>query len=152
MANLQFSNPWNTVALTAATAKTVASLQAATNQAIKILEVSHSHDGNTSTNAPDITDLARCTFAGGGTASASTLQKKDPGRGETIQTTGKNTYTVEPTVITPYRSFNVAQYNGGYHTYTPQAAPLMVAGGAGFLVRVNSPNSVNSTGHIEAEE
>jgi hypothetical protein len=152
MACLQADLPWVTVALVAATAKSVGSLKAAANQAIKILEIRASHDGATSSNAPDVTDFGRCTFGVAGTASAQTPGKKDPGRAEAIQTTGNITYTVEPTTITAQESVNLAQYNGLYHYIIPFAAPLIVVGGQGFLVRQNSPNNVNSTGKIEYEE
>lgn len=152
MAYLQAIVPWASVALTAATAKTVGSVAAAANQPVKILELKASHDGATSTNAPDVTDFGRCTFATAGTKTATTPSKKDPGRAETVQTTGGTNYTAEPTVITALDSVNLAQYNGIYHYIVPFAAPLLVVGGQGFVVRQNSPNNVNSTGKIEFEE
>jgi hypothetical protein len=151
-AYMQLIETWATLGLTASTGKTVGSVQAAANQPIKILEALASHDGATSTNAPDVTDFARCTFGGAGTATSTTPLKKDTGRAESIQTTGKTNYTAEPTTITPLKTVNVAQYNGLYHYITPQGAPLMVAGGAGFCIRHNSPNTVNASGAIEFEE
>jgi hypothetical protein len=155
MAYLQFVLPWTTVALAAGVAKTVGAVKSAANQPVRILEVLASHDGNTSGNAPDITDFARDTFGTAGTSSSQTPGKKDPGRAETIQTSGTNAYTAESTTITPIWSVNLAQYNGLYHYIVPFAAPLLVAPGgtaAGFCVRQNSPNVVNSSGKIEAEE
>lgn len=155
MAMLQFEVNWLTVALTAATAKSVAGVKAAANQVVKILEVSVSHDGSTSSNAPDVTDFGRCTFATNSPGTNSTTLtpgKKDPGRAETIQATAAHTWTTEPTVITAFRSINLAQYNGLYHYIVPFAAPWLVVGGQGFVVRQNSPNNVNSTGAIECEE
>lgn len=115
MAFLQGEVPWLTVALSASVAKTVAGLKAPANQCVKILEVSCSHDGATSSNAPDITEFARCTFSTNspGTNSTSvTIGKKDPGRDETVQTTAGHTWTVEPQAITNFRAINLAQYNG----------------------------------------
>lgn len=151
-AYMQLIETWATLGLTASTAKTVGSVQAATNQPIKILEALASHDGATSTNAPDVTDFARCSFGGAGTATSTTPLKKDPGRAETIQSTGKTNYTAEPTTIVPLKTVNVAQYNGVYHYITPQGNPLIVVGGAGFCIRHNSPNTVNASGAIEFEE
>lgn len=151
-AYLQANLPWSVIALSASTAKTVGSVQAAANQPLKILEASVSHDGATSTNGPAVVDFARCTFGTAGTATGTTPLKKDPGRAETIQTTGKTNYSAEPTTITPQWSEEVAQYNGLYHYITPQGAPIIVVGGAGFAVRETSPNSVNSCGKIEFEE
>jgi len=151
-AYMQLIETWSTLGLTASTAKSMGSVAAAANQPIKILEAMASHDGATSTNAPDVTDFARCTFGTAGTATSTTPLKKDPGRAETIQTTGKTNYTAEPTVVTPLKTVNVAQYNGVYHYITPQGNPLMVVGGQGFLIRQNSPNTVNGSGLIEFEE
>jgi hypothetical protein len=152
MAFLQAELPWTTIPLTASTAKTVGSLKAPTNQILRVLEFQVSHDGATSANAPDVTDLARCTFATSGTGTATTPGKKIPAFTETIQATGTTNYTAEPTVVTPLRSFNLAQYNGMYHYIVPFAAPLLVQGGQGILIRHNSPNAVNATGSIEYEE
>jgi hypothetical protein len=155
MAFLQAEVAWSTVALTATTAKSVGGLKAATNQVVKILEISCSHDGSTSSNAPDVTDIGRCTFAtnGPGTNSTSyTPGKKDPGRAETVQTTAAVNWTTEPTVITVFRTVNLAQYNGLYHYITPFANPMIVIGGQGLVVRQNSPNNVNACGTIEFEE
>lgn len=152
MAFLQGTVSVGSMALTASTAKTAVSLQAATNQAIKILEHLVSHDGATSTNAPDVTEIGRCTFGGAGTATSATIAKKDPGRSETVQTTGKYTYTAEPTTITAQYSANVAQYNGLWHYLVPFATPLIIAGGAGFVIRMTSPNNVNACVKADFEE
>jgi hypothetical protein len=155
MAFLQAEVAWTTIALTATTAKSVGGLKAPSNQVVKILEVSASHDGSTSSNAPDVTDIGRCTFATNapGTNSTSyTPGKKDPGRGETVQTTAATNWTTEPTVITVFRSINLAQYNGLYHYISPFANPFVVIGGQGLVLRQNSPNNCNSSGTIEFEE
>ena len=153
MAFLQASLGWSTVSLSTGTAKTVATLKAASNQAIKILEISASHDGATSSNAPDVTQINRWDNSTTGTAgSTPTPTKKDPGRAETIQTTTGINYSAEPTVYTSYRNINLAQYNGLYHYICPLTAPLVVVGGKGIAITQNSPNNVNSTGHIEFEE
>lgn len=152
MAFLQAELPWTTIALVASTAKTLGGLKAAANQVIKILEILVSHDGATSSNAPDVTDVARCTFGAAGTSTSTTPGKRDPGRAETIQTSGTTAYTAEPTTITPIWSFNLAQYNGLYHHLVPFADPLICVGGQGFVIRENSPNNVNGTGKISFEE
>jgi len=157
MASLVFSAPFKSVAITASTARTVIGVKAATNQAVKILEVACSHDGATSSNAPDVTDLNRCTFATNSPGTNSTSltlgnTKKDPGRAETVQTTAAHSWSTEPTALTPYRSINLAQYNGLYHYIVPFAAPWIVVGAQGFVVTMTSPNNVNATGNIECEE
>jgi len=114
MAFLQGKVSWATVALTASTGKSVGGMKAATNQVVKVLEFRATHDGNTSGNAPDVTDLYRVTYATNapGTNSTSyTVGKKDPGRAETVQTSAGITWTAEPTVITVDESYNLPQYN-----------------------------------------
>lgn len=152
MAFLQAYIPTTTVALAASTAKTVIGAAAAAQQAIKILEQKVSHDGATSTNAPDLTEFGRCTFAGAGTSTSVTPSKKDPGRQETIQTTGTKNYSAEPTVITAIDPGNTPQYNGLYHYITPDSRTLVVPGGQGWVIRLTSPNVVNACARVEFEE
>jgi hypothetical protein len=149
---MQLILTWATVGLTASQPKVVGTVQAATNQPIKILECQASHDGATSTNAPDVTDFGRLTFGGAGVGTGTTPLKKIPALTETIQTTGKTDYSSNPTTVVPLKTINLAQYNGLYHYITPQGSPLLVQGGAGFCVRHNSPNTVNASGAIEFEE
>jgi hypothetical protein len=112
VAYLQAVVPWTTVALSSGTAKTTGTVKSAANQVVRILEVLVSHDGNTSGNAPDVTDIMRDTFGTAGTSTSTTPGKKDPGRAETIQSSGNTNFTAESTTITAIWSFNVAQYNG----------------------------------------
>lgn len=155
MAMLQADLNFSAVACTATTAKTVAGVQAAANQAIKILELAISLDGATSTNTPALIEFGRCTFganAPGTNSTTVTLIKRDTGRGETIQTVGGKTWTVEPTTITVMEAAYVGQFNGLYHYILPFASPIVVPGGQGFVIRVTSPNNVNVSGHITIEE
>ncbi len=152
MAFLQAYIPTTTVALAASTAKTILSLAAAANQVVKILEQKVSHDGATSTNAPDLTEFGRCTFGAAGTATSVTPSKKDPGRQETVQTTAAKNYSAEPTTITAIDPGNTPQYNGLYHYITPDSRTLVVVGGQGWVIRLTSPNVVNSCGRLEFEE
>lgn len=155
MAGNQFDLPYRSVACTAATAKSVVGVKAAANIAIKVLEASVSFDGATSSNAPAVVDFDRCTFGANspGTNSTSlTPLKRDPGRDETVQATAAHTWTTQPTTLTAQFSKDVGQFNGLYHYVLPFASPLMVAGGAGFVITITSPNNVNATGHITCEE
>src|SRR5262245_36182866 len=94
MAGLRFRHA--PPAITTGTAiKTMLQLLAAANQAVKVGELSMSFNGTSNTNAPIYVEAVKQTSAG--TMSASTLQKDDAGRAETIQTTGTNTATIEPT-------------------------------------------------------
>lgn len=155
MAMNQFDVPYRSVACVAATAKSVVGLKAAANVALKLLEASVSFDGATSSNAPAVVDFNRCTFAtnGPGTNSSSvTPLKRDPGRAETIQATAAFGWTTEPTVLTANHSKDVGQFNGLYHYINPFASPHIIVGGQGFTITVTSPNNVNTTGSLAAEE
>ncbi len=155
MAFNQFDANAPTVALTATTTKTVNGIQAATNVAVKGLEMAATFDGATSTNAPTVVDFARCTFATnapGTNSTATTLQKRDPGRAETLQTIGGNTWTAEPTVVTPQFSRDIASYDGSYHYICPQTSPMIIVGGKGFVIRCTAPANVNCTSSLTAEE
>ena len=155
MACLQADINFSTVALAAAVAKSLVGVKAPANQAIFIMEVAVSFDGATSSNPSVVVDLGRCTFATNSPGTASTTytpSKKDPGRGETPQSAGAVNWTTEPTVITPFRTIDVPQFGGVYHYICPITAPLVVAGGQGFVVRANSPQVVNASGFVEFEE
>src|SRR5690348_10168494 len=107
MAYNQFDVPATTVALVAATAKSVVGLKAATNVCVKVTELSMSFDGATSSNAPAVCEFMQSTFATNapGTNSTSvTPSKRDTGRAETIQATAAKAWTTEPTVLTLQRT------------------------------------------------
>lgn len=153
-ANL-FDVPASTVALTAATAKSVLGVKAAANVCAKLTEVGASFDGATSSNAPAVCEFMQSTFAtnGPGTNSTSvTPAKRDTGRAETIQATAAKNWTTEPTVLTLQRPLDIGQFNGVVVYMHPFAAPFIVIGGQGAVLRVNSPNNVNFTGSLGGEE
>lgn len=155
MAMNQFDVNFKTVALTAATPKSVGGVKAAANVALKWLEGAVSFDGATSSNAPAVCDFNRSTFATNSPGTSSTTftpNKRDPGRAETIQATAATNWTTEPTVLTPQHTKDVGQFNGLYHYIHPFASPLVIVGGQGITITINSPNNVNTSGHITCEE
>jgi hypothetical protein len=155
MAFYQVKLNWATVSLGASTRRTVGGAKAAAQQVFKVLEFRATHDGNTSGNAPDITILERDTFASNTPATNSVSYvpvKKDSGRAETVQTTAATAWTTEPGVTTLQEQYNLPQYNGAYQYIFPFAAPEIVAGGSGYSVDHNSPQTVNSSGKFDLEE
>ncbi len=155
MAYNQFDVPATTVACTAATAKSVLGIKAATNVCVKVTEVSVSFDGATSTNAPAVCEFMQSTFGANspGTNSTSvTPPKRDTGRAETIQATAAKTWTTEPTTLTLQRTLDVGQYNGVVVYMHPFASPFIVIGGQGCVNRITSPNNVNFSGGLVGEE
>ena len=148
-------SPASTVACVASTKKTVLGVLAASNVVLKLLEMSESFDGSTSSNAPAITEMDQITFAtnGPGTNNTSaTPAKQDNGRGETIQATAGYNWTTQPTVITQQYPIDLGQYNGLYHYIFPQTAPQLCIGGKGAGISITSPNNVNFNGKLSCEE
>lgn len=156
MAANQFDVPFRSVALTAATAKTVIGVKAATNVALKLLEAAGTFDGATSTNAAAVVDFNRCSFTssspGTNSTAISSPPKREPGRAETIQATAAHTWTTEPAALTAQFSKDVPQFQGIYHYVHPFSSPHIIVGGQGFVVTITSPNTVNTTGHLTCEE
>jgi hypothetical protein len=154
MAYNQFDVPAQTVSYTTGL-KTALGIAAATNVCVKVMEASFSFDGSTSGNAPAQVEFDQITFAtnGPGTNSTSvTPSKSDTGRAETIQATAAKTWTTQPTVITVQWPIAVGQYNGIYHYVNPFVSPFIAIGGKGCGTSINTPNTVNFSGKLHAEE
>lgn len=146
---------FRSIALAAAVAKSVVGVKAPSNQVVRIHEIAISFDGVTVANAPVVVDINRCTFATNspGTNSTSfTPLKRDPGRQETVQTTGGLNWSTEPTVLTAQQSIDVPEFNGLYHLIIPFTVPLLIVGGQGLVITCTSPAIVNCTGHLTFEE
>lgn len=155
-AGMQCSVPFASVALAAATAKTVVGVKAAANVCLRALEIGFGFDGATSTNAAVVCEIGTCTWATNspGTNSTSvTPAKQDTGRAETPTFTAGKTWTTEPTTITTLQVIDLPQYNG--FIVLPLAqwySNLLVPGGAGLVLRLTSPNIVNVSGYLKVEE
>lgn len=155
LAHNKFDVPASTVACTAATAKCVLGIKAATNVCVKLTGLTISFDGATSSNAPAICEQMQSTFGanGPGTNSTSvTPPKRDTGRAETIQATAAKTWTTEPTTLTLQSSLDLGQYNGAATIFLPFDTPYIIIGAQGFVLRITSPNNVNYSGALSGEE
>jgi hypothetical protein len=151
----QFDVPASTVALTASTAKSVLGIKASTNVCVKVIEVSVSMDGSTSTNAPAVCEFMQSTFganAPGTNSTSVTPSKKDTGRAETIQATAAKAWSTEPTTLSLQQSLDIGQYNGTVVKMFPFASPFIIIGAQGCVHRITSPNNVNFSGGIAGEE
>lgn len=151
----RFDVPASTVACTAATAKCVLGIKAATNQCVNLTEVAISFDGATSSNAPAVCEFMQSTFganAPGTNSTSVTPSKRDTGRAETVQATAAKTWSTEPTTLTLQRSLDVGQFNGVAVYIHPFASPFIIIGGQGCVLRITSPNNVNFSGWLSADE
>ncbi len=148
--------PATTVAITATTAKSVIGAKAATNVRLRLTEVAISFDGATSSNAPAVDEFMQSTFAtnspGTNSTQITTPPKRDTGYAETVQGTFARTWSTEPTVLTLQRSLDIGQFNGTAVYMHPFAAPFMIIGGQGAVLRITSPNNVNWSGGLVCEE
>lgn len=149
MAGIFFEAQTGVVALAAGVAKTVLQIVAATNTRILIHEFSVSFDGVTDTAVPAIVSAARQTTAG--TASALTLAKNNESDGETLQSTGQHSATVEPTTGSAVISEHVHPQGGGY-TWKANGKPIVVKGGNRLGIVITAPAVVNAMARIVAEE
>lgn len=137
------------VALTAATAKTVIQLVAASNHRVAVLGWGVFFDGTSVTAEPVQVRLLRQTTAG--TASALTPVALDGSVGETIQTTAQHTATVEPTAG---NVVDVAEVHPqqGYEVIYPLGQEVILAGGGRVGIECTAPAGVNVRAKIRFEE
>lgn len=152
MAGLLIVGTSGAVALAAATAKTVYQIIAASNHRIKIKAWGVYFDGATATNVPVVVKLDRQTTAIGGSPTAATLKKIEPGAAETVQTTGAiSAGGAEPTTTDNMKTIEVHPQSS-YEEQCPPGDEYIVAGGARLGIVCNAPNVVNVVAWVRIEE
>jgi len=136
------------VALTAATAKTVLQIVAASNHKIKILEWGVYFDGVSVTAEPVQVRLLRQSTAG--TMSSLTPVKRSTDS-EALQTTAQHTATGEPT---PGDVLEVKEIHpqSGYEKIFPMGQEIKVPGGGRIGIECTAPAGVNVRAQIAFEE
>jgi hypothetical protein len=142
MAGLLFRAQSGEVSLTATTAKTVLSLIAAANHRVKVRGFSVSFKGTSNTDTPVKVRIARLTSDGTGTAN--TLVKENDADDETLQSSSKLNYTVEPTYTanTNLEHFECHPQTGK-DVFYPFGQELIVKGGG--MIGVECTASQNQT-------
>lgn len=136
------------VALSAATAKTVLRVTAATNRPIRVLGWGIYFDGTTPAAEPVQVLGRKSTTAGTGTAV--TPRKRNETLG-TIQTTSTKNFTAEPTggdILDPVQ----VHPTSGYEVLYPVGQEHIISGGLRFGLEVTAPAAVNCTAKIIFEE
>jgi len=149
MANLQFSARVPEVALTGDTTGTVIQLIAPANHRVKILRWGLFFDGTQPRNEPVSVRILRQTSSG--TASFFSLVKLDDSLSETIQTTARKTFTLEPTDGAILESYNIHPQQGIFVPYV-LGQELIISGGSRLGISCAAPNAVNVTAFIIGEE
>lgn len=137
MAGLLVDAVVSDVSLTATTARTVLSFTAPANHRVKILGYHVSFRGTSNTDEPVKVELGRIT-TDGGTSSSLTLLKRHNGDDETIQSTARHSYTVEPTTYGDILISDRVHPQTQNIVYFPVGQEIPVKGGQIFGVRVTA--------------
>lgn len=141
------------LALTAATAKTILNLITAANGLTRIVEMSVSFDGATATAVPALVELCYSTQAGGGTPGTTPTINQIRGPTRTVQATVAGGYTAEPTVLTAWKRWLVPVFNGLLVIQFPLGRePEQIVTADALAIRVTAPAAVNVSAYIEFEE
>lgn len=140
MAALQGQSVSPSEALAAATAETVLQLVAAANHRIKLLGFSASFDGASTTAVPVLVELVRQSTAG--TSSANTPTKRDDSIADSLLTTARQQFTVEPTTGDIMEEYLCHPQQGLVILYPLGVEPIC-GGGDRIGIRVTAPAVVN---------
>jgi hypothetical protein len=90
-----------------------------------------------------------CHQSTAGTSSAGT-PKRDAAGSETLQSTSRITFTVEPTTDHVLREYLIHPQGGFERVF--DRGELQIEGGARLGLRITSPQTATCRGHISAEE
>ena len=141
------------LALVAATAKTILNVIAAANGLIRIVEFSVSFDGVTATAVPAAVELCYSTQTSAGTPGTTPTINQIRGPTRTVQATAAQNYSAEPTVLTVWKHWLVPVYNGLLVVQFPLGRePEETVTADGLCLRITAPAVVNVRGYIEMEE
>jgi hypothetical protein len=136
-------------ALGAATAETLLQLVAATNHRVKLLEWGVSFDGTAVANEPVTVLLERQTTAG--TSSAGTMVKMDDSIADTLLTTSRISFTVEPTGGDDIEEVLVHPQTS-YTKIYPLGRELIIGGADRVGIVCTAPDAVNASAYFIFEE
>lgn len=137
------------IALSAATAKTVLQLVAATNHRVKLLEWGVFFDGTSVSAEPVQVRLLRQSTAG--TMSAATPVKVDDSLAETLLTTAQHTATAEPTAgdVLDVKEIHP---QSGYEKILPLGQEIIIGGGDRLGIECTASAGVNVRAFMKFEE
>jgi hypothetical protein len=141
------------LALTAATAKTVLNVITAANALVRIVELSVSFDGVTATAVPAVVELCYSTQATAGTPGTTPTIYQMRGPTRTVQATAAQNYSAEPTVLSAWKRWLVPVFNGLLVVQFPLGRePEQIVTADALGLRVTAPAIVNVSAFIEWEE
>lgn len=137
------------VALSAATAKTILQVVAASNHRVKVLGWGVYFDGVSPTEAPVVVDLQRQTSAG--TMTSLTPTKNNDSDDETLQTTAQHTATSEPSSGDSLKKIEVHPQTG-YEWIAPFGQEVIIKGGGRLGIKCTAPAACNAIGYMLLDE
>ena len=140
------------VALSAATAKTVLNVVAASNALFRLIEFSVSFDGTSSTATPVLVELCYSTQAGNGTGSSSVTIAQTGGPTRTVQATSNKNYSTEPTTLTTWKRWRVHPQTGITMQFPLGREPEETVTADALCLRLTAAASVNAQAYMEFEE
>ena len=129
------------ISVSANTTKTLIQLIAATNVRPKIKRITVMAKGGATSDKPAKIVIMRQTADGTGTSL--TLTKEDTDAAETLQTTAKHTYTVEPTSGSEIASGHINVFGGQFIYIPTQARGLLLNGGDALGVVVTTDSAAS---------
>jgi hypothetical protein len=138
----------NEVALSAATAKTVIQIVAASNHRVLVKEWGVFFDGDDPLAEPVQVELVKQSTAG--TMSSLTPAKITPGS-ETLQTTAQHTASAEPTKSAVLDTVEVHPQSG-YEKILPLGEEIIIAGDERLGIVCTAAGAVNVRAKIKFEE
>jgi hypothetical protein len=142
-----YDAPGATSALASGTPKTVISVTAPAQFGVNWMAYELSFDGSTSTATPATVELCTFTAAGAGTSTAVTIVN-DAGQRVTTGFTAATNYTVEPTVLAPFKTYYQPQYGGLVIVQLTPGQEPDSAVSQGFAIRITASATVNCRGSM----
>lgn len=136
-------------ALGVATIETVLQLVAPTNQRVKLLSFGVFFDGTSVSAEPVQVDLQRQSTAG--TSAANTPVKVDDSLAETLLTTARDAFTVEP-AGTDVLWVGEVHPQASYVEIFPLGQEFIIGGGDRLGIRCTAPAGVNARAFMKFEE
>lgn len=149
MANLLFSAQISEQALSQDTVETLIQLSAPANQRVKLVRWGVFFDGTQPRNEPIQVRLIRQESSG--TADALSLVKLDNSLSETVRSTARYNFSVEPSGSSVIESYNIHPQQGIYVPYV-LGQEILISGGGRLGIDCNAPNDVNARAFMICEE
>jgi hypothetical protein len=131
------------VALAAATAKTVLNIIAPSQFGIDLRNYEISFDGVTAANVPVLCEICSSTQAGAGTTGSTPTVNQGYGRAITAGFTAGAAYSAEPTVLTVLDAFTLSPNGGVVLRDFPPNEGYDQDVSKGLAVRLTAPATVN---------